>query len=148
MILGAPIHRRSVGQVGIGLRHRVGVDRYVAAPAPVVWQILIDTDYWPQWGPSVSGATLDDGQRQLHAGSTGRVRTAVGVELPFRVTEFDSGRRWSWAVSGLEATTHDVIEEGDGCRLRFEAPWWATPYLAVCAVALARIDRLARAHPG
>ncbi|BBZ76112.1 hypothetical protein MANY_14490 [Mycolicibacterium anyangense] len=120
------------------------IDRYIDAPAAVVWQILVDLDAWPQWGPSVASAVLDDGARRIAAGSTGRVTTALGVEMPFRITEFEPGRRWAWAVAGVAATTHTVTAEGDGCRLSFGAPWWATPYLAVCAVALARIDRLAR----
>nr|WP_059019222.1 SRPBCC family protein [Mycobacterium sp. M26] len=123
---------------------RVGIDRYIDAPAAAVWQILVDLDTWPQWGPSVASAALDDGTRQLSAGATGRVRTAVGVELPFRITEFEPGRHWAWAVAGVGATTHTVTEDGDGCRVSFGAPWWATPYLAVCGIALARIERLAR----
>lgn len=122
----------------------VGVDRYIDAPAPAVWRILVDLETWPQWGPSVASAVLDDGSREISAGATGRVTTAVGVELPFRITEFEPGRHWSWVVAGVPATTHTVTPSGDGCRLSFGAPWWATPYLAVCAVALARIDRLAR----
>ena len=128
-------------------RPRVGVDRHIDAPTAVVWQILVDLDAWPRWGPSVSAATLDDGRREIEAESTGRVRTAVGAELPFRITEFTPGRRWAWAVAGVSATTHEVKPDGEGCRVRFEAPWWAAAYLPVCAVALGRIARLAAAGP-
>lgn len=133
--------------MGIASRPRVGVERHIDAPTAVVWQILVDLDAWPQWGPSVSAATLDDGGRHIEAGSTGRVRTAVGAELPFRITEFTPGRRWAWAVAGVSATTHEVTPDGQGCRVRFEAPWWAAAYLPVCAVALGRIARLATADP-
>lgn len=87
-------------------------------------------------------AELHGGGSQLHAGARGTVWTAAGVRLPFTVTEFDTGHRWAWAVAGVPATGHEVIEVPDGCRVRFEVPWWAVAYLPVCAAALARIDRL------
>jgi uncharacterized protein YndB with AHSA1/START domain len=133
--------------VGIVTRPKFGVERHIDAPAAVVWQILVDLDAWPRWGPSVSAAALDDGRREIGAESTGRVRTAVGAELPFRITEFTPGRRWAWAVAGVAATTHEVKPEGEGCRVRFDAPWWAAAYLPVCAVALGRIVRLAATRP-
>ena len=139
--------RGTVGSMGIASRPKIGVQRHIDAPTTVVWQILVDLEDWPRWGPSVSGATLEDGRREIEAGSTGRVQTAVGVELPFRVTEFIPGRRWAWTVAGVPATTHEVRADGEGCRVRFEAPWWATAYLTVCAVAMGRIARLAAARP-
>jgi len=121
------------------------VDRYVDAPPEVVWDILVDLEAWPKWGPSVAGATADGGV--FSAGARGNVRTAVGVSLPFTVTDFEPGRRWAWAVAGVAATTHEVTAEGSGCRVRFGVPWWATAYLPVCAVAVGRIERLALASP-
>ncbi|MGY4709365.1 SRPBCC family protein [Mycolicibacterium sp. CBM1] len=132
---------------GLPSRPRLGVQRHIDAPVDVVWQILVDLDSWPRWGPSVAAATLDGGARRIEAGSTGRVRTVVGVELPFVIDEFTAGTRWAWVVAGVPATAHEVTRDGAGCLLRFTAPWWATAYLAVCAVALGRIARLAVANP-
>lgn len=120
-------------------------DRYVDVPPEIVWEILVDLEVWPKWGPSVAGATVDGGV--FGAGARGHVRTAVGVSLPFTVTDFEPGRRWAWAVAGVAATTHEVTAEESGCRVRFGVPWWATAYLPVCAVALSRIERLALASP-
>lgn len=118
----------------------------MAAPAAVVWDILVDTARWPAWGPTVSGATVrtgGDGTR-IGPGATGTVRTALGPHLGFAVTDFDPGRRWAWAVSGVQATGHRVEPRtGDRCLVTFEVPRWAPPYLLVCAVALRRIERLA-----
>ena len=50
-------------------------------------------------------------------------------------------------MAGVAATTHEVKPDGEGCRVRFEAPWWAAASLAACAVALGRIDRLAATRP-
>lgn len=130
--------------MGIALRPPApSVDRFIAAPPEVVWRLLTDVGQWPRWGPSVRRAELDGGGSLLNSGATGTVWTAVGVALPFTITEFDPGRRWGWTVSGVKATGHEVTAAPGGCRVRFDAPWWAFGYLPVCAAALARIDRLA-----
>ncbi len=136
------------------------VDRFVPAAPEVVWDLLVDTDRWPEWGPSVTAVELTgaegtglvgadpgiDGRHttRIHAGSTGRVRTAVGVWAPFRITGFDDGRSWSWDVAGIPATTHTLKPAAGGCRVGFGVPLVAAPYALVCRVALERIDRLAR----
>lgn len=63
--------------------------------------------------------------------------------MPFEITVFEPGRRWDWTVAGVPATGHRVRATSGGCRVLFDVPWWAAPYLTVCAVALDRIDRLA-----
>jgi hypothetical protein len=120
----------------------LGVDRVVAAPPEAVWQVLVDVGRWPQWGPSVRSAELHDAT-ELAAGVRGTVETAVGVRLPFTITGFEAGRRWGWTVAGVPATGHEVTPVAGGSRVRFEVPWWAAGYLAVCAVALRRIESLA-----
>ena len=119
------------------------VSRHIDAPPDAVWGVLVDTDAWPRWGPSVTGATVDGGGLTL--GATGHVRTPVGVELPFTITEFEPGRRWAWSVAGVPATAHAVEPDGPGCRASMSVPWWAPAYLLVCAIALQRIDKMARA---
>jgi uncharacterized protein YndB with AHSA1/START domain len=116
------------------------VSRRIDAPADAVWKVLTDTDAWPQWGPTVAGAELDGDVLTL--GATGRVRTPIGVALPFTITEFEPGRRWAWAVAGIPATSHAVEPDGTGCRASMSAPFWAPAYLPVLAMALARIDRM------
>lgn len=118
------------------------VERVIAAPPDAVWRVLVDLAEWPQWGPSVRRASLDDGSTRLTAGACGTVWTAVGVPLRFRVTDFEPGRRWAWAVAGVSATGHEVVEVPGGCRVRFDVPWWAPAYLPVCAAALARIEKM------
>ena len=117
------------------------VDRFIGAPADTVWRVLFDLDAWPRWGPSVRRAELS-GATELALGARGTVWTAVGVALPFTITEFEPGHRWTWSVAGLPATGHAVTAVPGGCRARFGVPWWATAYLPVCAVALQRIGRL------
>ncbi len=117
------------------------ISRHVATAPEVVWGLLTDLDAWPQWGPSVAGASVD--ADRLGLGVRGTVRTAVGISLPFEVTGFEEGRHWAWRVAGVPATGHRVEPDADGCRVTFTVPWWAPGYLAVCAIALRRIDALA-----
>ena len=88
----------------------LSVSRHIDAPADAVWKVLVDTDAWPKWGPTVSGGEVDGGVLTL--GATGRVRTPVGVALPFTITEFEDGRRWAWSVAGVPATAHAVQPDG------------------------------------
>ncbi len=119
----------------------LSISRTIATEPHVVWNLLVDLDAWPKWGPSVAGASLVAGELVL--GSRGTVRTAVGIPLPFEVTRFEDGRRWAWSVAGIAATDHLVRPVAGGCEVTFGVPWWAPGYLPVCAIALRRIERLA-----
>ena len=116
----------------------------MAVPVDSVWRVLTDLDAWPQWGPTVQRAELDDAG-PLRLGSRGKVWTPVGVALPFEITEFDEGRVWAWKIAGVPATRHVVTPHSQGCRTSFGVPLWAPAYLPVCALALKRIEALARA---
>jgi hypothetical protein len=110
----------------------------ILAPAAAAWRLLTDTSRWPQWGPSVS--RVESAGQYIGPGSTGRIQTIIGVWLPFRVTEFVAGQRWGWEVAGIPATGHRVESLGpDRCRVVFEVPPLAAPYLAVCRLAAERI---------
>lgn len=117
--------------------------RTIAAPPEAAWRVLTDLDAWPQWGPTVQRAELAV-PGPLRVGSRGKVWTPVGVALPFEITEFDDGHAWAWKIAGVPATRHAVESHSGGCRVAFGVPIWAPVYLAVCAVALKRIDDLAR----
>jgi hypothetical protein len=122
------------------MRH-VWARREFAAPAGELWGLLVDPSTWPEWGPSVRAAELDD--TELRLGSTGTVLTVVGLELPFEITAFEPAVRWAWKVGGAPATDHTVEAiDGDRCRVGFGVPWPAVPYLAVCRRALRGLDAL------
>ncbi len=116
------------------------VDRLIAAPPSAVWKLLVDLDAWPKWGPTILGARLDEPYTELALHATGTVQTALGVSVPFVITEFEPGRRWGWKVAGVPATRHWVDPSDDGARVGMAVPWWAAPYATVCALALRRID--------
>ncbi|MBM9514164.1 SRPBCC family protein [Desulfogranum marinum] len=106
------------------------------------WEIVTDTHLWPRWGPSLTAVQCSD--RFIHRNSYGRVKTIFGLWLPFTITEFENLSFWSWRIGRITATGHRITAQGDGCcELTFTMPWWASPYLVVCALALRRIERIA-----
>lgn len=115
--------------------------RSLDVPAARAWRVLTDTTRWPEWGPSVRA--VDCPTRFIGPGSVGRVQTAFGPWLSFRVTEWEDGRWWRWQVAGVPATGHGVTVTGPAsCEIAFTVPAWAPFYLPVCAAALWRIERL------
>ncbi|OBF04415.1 polyketide cyclase [Mycobacterium sp. ACS4054] len=117
-------------------------DRAIAAPPSAVWELLVDLDAWPKWGPSIRGARLDEPHTELGLHATGTVRTPLLLEVPFVITEFEPGRSWAWKVAGVPATRHWVEPMGDGARVGMAVPWWSAPYVTVCSIALRRIDAM------
>ncbi len=111
---------------------------FVASPA-VLWDLITDTTLWPSWGPTVKAVRSPE--RYICKGSKGRVLTAVGLWLPFVVTEYERHRFWSWKVASIKATGHRVqpTDMGGG-YLWFEVPIIAAPYLVICQMALNRIE--------
>src|SRR6185295_14081424 len=92
----------------IGLRQgMLTVERDMAAPPALVWDVLTDLDAWPRWGPTVQRAELAEAD-QLGRGERGKVWTPLGVALPFTITEYEPGRHWAWQVAGIPATRHGV----------------------------------------
>lgn len=121
-------------------RNRVfEIDRRIDAPVEATWDVLIDTERWPEWGPSVRSVACAD--RRIRDGSTGRIRTVGGVEPSFEITTFES-HRWAWRVARIPATGHRVERLDRGCRVVFELPALAAGYAPVYRVALSRIGEL------
>jgi len=115
--------------------------RIMGASASEAWAILIDTQRWTEWGPSI--VAVESSSRFIRAGLRGKVRTFAGLWLPFEIVAFEDGRRWSWRVAGAAATGHRVEPMGPRrCRVVFEVPWPLAPYALVCQLALVRIARL------
>jgi hypothetical protein len=134
------------GNAGISIL-MLAVDKLIAAPPTAAWDVLVDLDAWPKWGPTVRGARLDPPHTELGLHATGTVQTSLGFNVPFVITEFEPGRHWAWQVAGIPATHHRVDPVGDRAQVSISVPWWAGAYLAVCSIALRRIDALAREAP-
>lgn len=121
---------------------RVWAHRDINAPADVLWRLITDLEAWSSWGPTVRAVDLRS--ERLEPGALGTVTTVLGAELGFEITEYEDGSRWAWKVAGVPATNHTVESLGaHRCRVGFGVPWPAAPYLAVCYLALQRLDGLA-----
>ena len=121
---------------------RVVISRRIAAPPERVWELLVDTRRWPEWGPSVLEVDIDT--PRIEEGATGRVRTVFGPWLPFTVTRV-SEWGWAWRIGPVQATGHRVVPAEGACRVGFDVPLYGIPYLPVCWVALRRLEKLATA---
>jgi len=122
-------------------RAYVSVGKCFRASPHIVWDLVTDTAKWSQWGPSIKAVRCSE--RLIRKGSAGQVLTAVGLWLPFVVSEYDHLRYWRWKVAAINATGHRVhVTETGECRLWFDVPVVAAPYLLVCRIALQRIARL------
>ncbi|CAN5497302.1 SRPBCC family protein [soil metagenome] len=117
----------------------------MTVPPEAAWRVLTDLHAWPQWGPSVQRAELAEAG-PLRLGSRGTVWAAIGVPLPFEVTEYDAGCSWAWKIAGIAGTRHIVAAHNGGCRVSFGVPVWVPIYLTVCPLALKRIEELARSQ--
>jgi hypothetical protein len=121
---------------------RLVVARDVPAPREAGWELLTDTERWPDWGPSVRAVECE--HRHIRSGTTGRVRLPGGLWLPFEVTTCGE-YRWTWRVARIPATGHRVDAPAGverGCRVAFEVPLLAAGYAPVCLRALDRIASL------
>ena len=117
----------------------------IDAPVEAVWELLIDTRRWPEWGPSVTA--VDCRERFIRSGTVGRFRIPVGIWVPFVITDFEPLHQWCWRVAGVPATFHLVIPLGpDRTRLIFKLPGIAFPYAVVCRRAGQRIARLLKTN--
>lgn len=120
---------------------QVSVGKFYHSLPLIVWNLIIDTFKWPQWGPTVKSVQCPE--RFICKGTQGQVLTAFGIWLPFVITGYDHASFWSWNVASVKATGHRIqaVKTG-GCYLWFEVPIIAAPYTLVCQMALGRIKNL------
>lgn len=122
--------------------HHIKTETIISASPKIVWEVLTDTHCWHKWGPSVTSVRCDD--RFISAESKGFVRTITGLWVPFAITDYVPERLWAWRVWDIPATIHRVEAlSAERCRIIFEVPLIAAPYLLVCKIAAKRIKRIA-----
>jgi uncharacterized protein YndB with AHSA1/START domain len=119
---------------------KIGVERDMDARPEDVWNLLVDTRRWSDWSPSI--ADVESSNVRIRNGTTGKIRTRLGVSFPFEVTEYDEGRYWAWNVARVGATGHRVESVPGGTRVTFEVPVYAIGYAPVCRRALKRLEKL------
>jgi hypothetical protein len=103
--------------------------------------LLTDTTKWRLWGPTVRSVTCSD--RYIRKGSSGKVRTPIGLWFAFSITEYGHENYWTWKVAGIQATGHGLIQlNTDFSIVAFELPLSWMPYVIVCWIALKRMARI------
>jgi uncharacterized membrane protein len=80
------------------------MEKDVAAPAEVVWQVFSDVERWPEWTASVSKLTALDGP-ELRPGARFEIRQPRFPKLVWEVTEMEPGVSWTWVTRSPGATT-------------------------------------------
>ena len=124
------------------LNPKFSVRRSIPSPIEIVWPILVDTQFWPEWGLSILSVTPSS--QVIHSGMRGQVRTIFGFTLNFEITEYEENKSWDWDVLGLPITSHRVeAPSPEKTIVIFDLPYVLFPYAIVCLFALRRIAQLA-----
>mgnify|MGYP006271641373 CR=1 FL=1 len=91
---------------------------------------------------------VDSPERYIRQGMRGSVTTAVGLQLPFTITAYETLQYWGWRVAGIAATGHRLSALGkDTCYVEFEVPNYWLPYVIPCKIALRRLANLLEGQP-
>ncbi|PSP55484.1 polyketide cyclase [Halobacteriales archaeon QS_1_67_19] len=119
---------------------RIEVVDEIDAPAERLWELLIDTRRWPEWGPWVEDVTAD--HRRVRTGTTGAIETPIGVRIPFEITGCVTFR-WTWEIADVPATGHRVEPLNAHSRVVFEVPLLGAGSAPLCARALRNLAECA-----
>ncbi|HVL07044.1 MAG TPA: SRPBCC family protein [Acidimicrobiales bacterium] len=90
------------------------MEKEIAAPAAVVWQVFSDVENWPEWTASVTDLTALDG-RALRPGARFEIRQPKFPKLVWTVTEVEPGTSWTWvsrSPGAVTTATHVVRAAG------------------------------------
>jgi Polyketide cyclase / dehydrase and lipid transport len=92
----------------------------MAAPAEVVWEVLVRAADWPSYYANASKVAVEGGGSDLFAGAQFTWKT-FGVDLRTQVQEYEPTARIAWLATAplLEAYHAWLIEPlaGGGCRV-------------------------------
>ncbi len=119
---------------------RIEVSRVIDTPVERAWEILTDTERWPDWGPTVTAVHAD--RRFIRTGTTGEIQVLDGPWISFRITGCEE-YRWTWDVADVPATGHRVESvAGERSRVVFELHPLAAGYVPVCSRALSNVESI------
>jgi uncharacterized membrane protein len=80
------------------------MEKEIAAPAALVWQVFSDVEHWPEWTESVTSiVALDD--PELRPGARFEIRQPKFPKLVWTVTEVEPGSSWTWVTHSPGAAT-------------------------------------------
>jgi len=120
----------------------IEVSQAIQAPRSEVWDLLTYTNRWAEWSPFVSD--VDCPRRRINEGTTGRVKTPIGVPVPFEVTEYESEEYWEWNIARIPATGHRVGRASGKTVVVIEVPIHAAGSAPLCRRALDSLREVAQ----
>ena len=86
----------------------------IEAPAPVVWDVFVDVERWPNWTASVERIVALDGSG-IEIGRRFEIKQPRFPKLVWEVTAVDPGVSWTWrqkSAGGTTDATHEVVAQG------------------------------------
>jgi uncharacterized membrane protein len=93
----------------------------IEAPAPVVWDVFVDVERWPEWTRSVRRITSLDGTG-VAVGRRFKVEQPRMPKLVWEVTHVDPGISWTWrqrTIGNTTLATHEIVARaGDRTLVR------------------------------
>ena len=93
----------------------------IDAPAPIVWDVFVDVERWPEWTASVERIVALDGPG-IEVGKRFEIKQPRLPELVWEVTDVDPGVSWTWRQRSPGSTTlashHLVAQEGGRTLVR------------------------------
>lgn len=114
----------------------------IAAPVSTVWPLLAEFRHWREWGPSVRA--VESEAEAVAPGVRGRVKTPIGLWLPFEIERCEVERYWDWKVAGVAATGHRLEPITPvTTRVEFSAGRLFFAYRPVLTRGLKRLAKLA-----
>ena len=116
----------------------------ISAASDDVWRLISEFKHWPTWGPTV--LAVESEAVAVGPGVRGRVKTIVGLWLPFTIVDVAPSRSWNWKVLGVPMTGHNVFDLGDGkTMVELTVPIVLAPYVLALRRGLRNLKRLAEA---
>jgi uncharacterized protein YndB with AHSA1/START domain len=117
-------------------RFNISID--IKAPVDRVFEVMADTDHWPEWTPSVKSIKRLDGG-DFAVGSRAVIRQPKFPPALWTITEIDPGHSFTWInrAPGIKVVAHHSAEPTpSGSRATL-----SLRYEGVLAKLLARMTR-------
>lgn len=104
----------------------IEIERDIALPPELLWQVLSDLDSWPAWLPTV------DELRAVEPGRPAEVGASYVVEQPglpqatWTITDWRPGLGFTWEsrAAGVRSTgRHDLSATAGGTTVRLSMEW-------------------------
>jgi len=98
------------------MRNDITVD--IGAPPEVVWAVISDVEFWPEWTASVTSVRRLSSE-PLQVGSRVRIKQPRLPATVWTVSDLVEGKQFTWTADNLGVRTrasHRVVGRADGSQ--------------------------------